>query len=65
MVTVGELIQMIETYQLVEDMPIRITINGICFDAESISWNKAIKEEEYSVKIRVFVKPDELLNQMN
>ena len=60
MVTVGELKQMIESYNLPDDMPVRVTINGTCFNADSLSWNKAIREDVFSVKIRVFAKPEEI-----
>lgn len=60
MITVGELTRMIDEYNLPDNMPVRITINGTCFEAESISWNKAIGEEQYSVKIRAYVKPEDL-----
>lgn len=60
MVTVGELRKMIEEYELPNDMPIRVTINGTCFDASSISWNKAINEDVFSVKVRTFVTPEEI-----
>lgn len=60
MVTIGELKRMAELYNLPDSMPIRITVNGTVFEAESISWNRAIGEKDFSVKIRVYVKQGEI-----